>query len=116
MTCKDASVDEEGQCYKDERDKIFSRMRLSTNLIKLQTLRCCYCFFLSFGAMKFRGRNFYKKGRKESDGLVMMMGGLSRLDKLENVHVSTPSFKKVWVRKDYTIHTFRGSGSDLTIN
>jgi hypothetical protein len=45
----------------------------------------------------------------------MMMGGLSRLDKFENVHVSTPSFRKVWVRNDYTIQTLRGSGSDLTL-
>jgi hypothetical protein len=45
----------------------------------------------------------------------MMMGGLSRLDKFGNVHVSTPSFRKVWVRNDYTIQTLRGSGSDLTL-
>jgi hypothetical protein len=45
----------------------------------------------------------------------MMIKGLSRLDKNENVHVSTSSFKKVWVRKDYTIQPLKGSGSDLTL-
>jgi hypothetical protein len=29
-------LDEEGQCYKDERDKIFPRTGLSTNLVKLR--------------------------------------------------------------------------------
>jgi hypothetical protein len=33
----------------------------------------------------------------------MMMGGLSKLVKFENVHVSTP--RKVWVRKDYARHS-----------
>jgi hypothetical protein len=46
-------LDEGGKCYKDERDKIFLRMGLSTNLVKLRMLRCYYYFFLCFGATKF---------------------------------------------------------------
>jgi hypothetical protein len=58
ITCEDADVDcfildEEGQCYKDERDKICPMMGLSTNLVKLQMLRCCYYFFFCFRATKF---------------------------------------------------------------
>ena len=40
--------------------RFFSRTWLSTDLVKLRTLRC---FFLCFGSLKFRGRNFYKEGR-----------------------------------------------------
>jgi hypothetical protein len=32
-------LDKEGQCYKDERDKIFPTTRLSMNLVKLRTLK-----------------------------------------------------------------------------
>ena len=43
--------------------------------------------------------------KKEPLGLcTVMIEGLSRLDKIENIHISTPPFKKVWVKKDYTIH------------
>jgi hypothetical protein len=49
-------LDEGGKCYKDEQDKIFSRIRLSMNLVKLRMLRCCYCFFLCFEATKFQGQ------------------------------------------------------------
>jgi hypothetical protein len=61
-------------------------------------------------------KNKNSLSRKEPLGLcTMMTGGLSSLDKFENVHVSIPSFKKVWVMKDYTIQPLRGSGSDLTL-
>jgi hypothetical protein len=32
-------LDKEGQCFKDRQDKIFPRTELSTNLVKLQTLK-----------------------------------------------------------------------------
>jgi hypothetical protein len=32
-------LDKKGQCYKDERDKLFSRMGLNTNLVELRTLK-----------------------------------------------------------------------------
>jgi hypothetical protein len=61
-------------------------------------------------------KNKNSRPRKEPLGFcTMMMGGLSSLAKFKNVHVSTPSFKKVWVRKDYTIQPLRGSGSDHTL-
>ena len=66
-TCDDADMnrfilDEEDSCYKNEWDKIFPRMSLCIDLVKLRMLMCCYYFFLCFGALKFRGRNFYKEG------------------------------------------------------
>ena len=70
------------------------------------------CFKLKLHVHK----NKNSHSRKEPLGLCrMMMGGLTRLDKFENIHVFTPSFRKVWVRKDYTIQPLRGSGNDLTL-
>jgi hypothetical protein len=39
-----------------------------------------------------------------------MQNVLSRLDNLDEAHNPPPKIKKVWVRKDETIHPLRGSG------
>jgi hypothetical protein len=45
------------------------------------------------------------------EGLFNMMKNvLSRLDKLDKVHNPAPRVKNAWVRKDETIHPWRGSG------
>jgi hypothetical protein len=40
----------------------------------------------------------------------MMPNVLSRLDKLYKAHNPAPKVKKVWIRKDETIHPLRESG------
>ena len=60
--------------------------------------------------------NEHLYSRKESEGLVLMMiEVLSRLDKFEQSHKSRLKISQVWVRKDDTIHPFRGSGGNLTL-
>jgi hypothetical protein len=40
----------------------------------------------------------------------MMQNILSILNKLDKAHNPAPRFKKIWVRKDETIHPLRESG------
>jgi hypothetical protein len=53
-------LDEGDWCYKNERDKIFPRTRLSMNLVKRQMLRCCYCFVLCLGLQNFDDEIFIR--------------------------------------------------------
>jgi hypothetical protein len=71
-----------------------------------------HCFNLKPHVQK----NKNSVSRKDCEGLVTMMKGvLSRLDQFEKVHKPRPKITQVWVRKDDTIHPFRGSGNELTL-
>ena len=68
ITCENVGMncfilDEGGQCYKDGRDKIFSKDGAEHEPCKTTNVKEMLLRTLCFRAMKFLGRKFYKEGR-----------------------------------------------------
>jgi hypothetical protein len=70
------------------------------------------CFQLNNHESKrgyFRSINSYDKL------FNMVRGVITQLNDLDKSRTSVPKMKKVWVKKDATIHPLRGSGGDITL-
>jgi hypothetical protein len=70
------------------------------------------CFQLNNHESK---RDYFRFMNSHDESFNMVRGVITQLNNLAKSHTSIPKMKKVWVKKENTTHSLRGSGGVLTL-